>query len=157
MLFYEYLLNFDVQEACRPFFMCLFSFEPGNCVLPRADGTWASKDFRFCLKHRTHKFSTSLLLDKIHAFTYSWTKSVLVLFEITAKSYIPKDYSRRKKAIRLKNSGTIVLSWTHHQNAIQSKRKGEKIKGLMREKGTERDHLSNVFFDFPEDQIQQAR
>lgn len=24
--------------------MCLFSFEPGNCVLPRANGTWASKD-----------------------------------------------------------------------------------------------------------------
>lgn len=38
------------------------------------------KRFEFCLKCSTHKFSTSLQLDKIHALTFPQTKSLLVLF-----------------------------------------------------------------------------
>lgn len=67
------------------------------------------------------------------------------------------DYQWGKKGCKTgkKFLCNTVLCWMHHQNAIQDKRRWEKF--TREERKGERDGLNNMFSDFPQDQIQQAR
>lgn len=53
--------------------MCLFSFEPGNCSLPRANETEASKDLSSICNSEPSNSLQAPQLNKIHRITVSHT------------------------------------------------------------------------------------
>lgn len=118
--------------------MCLFSFEQGNCVLPTANGTWASKDLSSVWNVEPTNSPqvcnlTKYMLSPSCGPNLSW-------FSFTSQlAKCAMEYSRRKKSCKTeKKFWHTVLSWAH-QNAIQGKRKWEKLCKKKREKGRERE------------------
>lgn len=94
--------------------MCLFSFEQGNCVLPTANGTWASKDLSSVWNIEPTISPQVFNLPK-YMLSPSLRPNLSWLYFTSQLVKSQMDYSRRKekkkKAVKLKRNSNTTLFW----------------------------------------------
>lgn len=132
--------------------MCLFSFEPGNCALPRANGTQASKDLSSVCNLEPSNIPQVPQLSKIQSHRASHHISTGSMCNHGGQDPIHLRIFLQRKGSRLKASVLIGPCFQLHSSSLKCHTRYENLTGRR-----EKNQLSNMFSDFPQVQIQQTR
>lgn len=146
-------MNFDVHEAWWPFFflMCLFSFEPANCALSRANGWQVSKSLRsICNSEWSDSLRAPQLTNSRGSPALTPHLSRFCFESWSARIYTPRDVPPEKREYtgRLVFGSDLVFQ-------LHSSSPAHKVRDIKQE--GERNQLSSMFPGFPQVQIQQTR